>query len=173
MKKSKMMYLTIGFIAGVTYLVACGSSTSSIAETIGNAIDVVYDNETSGLAATNVQTAIDEVSTSLNNLSLSTGKLTSQLLVGNWSGTGYNPEETTANLYLNADGTYSCSGQFSILTDDNPACLQALSWDVVANSIRLKYGTEESPTYRIFRVHYCTASILSITYSNSIAELTK
>ena len=61
MKQNKLVLLMAGFLAGMMYVVACGTTGQSIAAAIGNAIDVVYDNTTSGLTATTVQGAIDEI----------------------------------------------------------------------------------------------------------------
>ena len=103
MKYAKMLYLMLGFVAGISYLVACGGGTSSIADTIVNAIDVVYSNTTSGLSATNAQAAIDELATNQSDI------ITTTTLVGTWSLVmAYDSTNTVAGVItFNGDGTYT------------------------------------------------------------------
>lgn len=64
MKKWKVVVtIQIGFIAGVLFAISCGSENDfqSVAQGVLNALGVTYDNSASGLAATNVQTALDEL----------------------------------------------------------------------------------------------------------------
>lgn len=51
----------ISFIAGVLFIVQCGGSTRSIAEAVMDAVGIDYSNNESGLQATNMQAAVDEV----------------------------------------------------------------------------------------------------------------
>jgi len=71
--KTKVTYLIVGFIACLFYIVACGGSTKSIPEAIGDVADdvvqaasILYTNAQSGLEAVNVQDAIDEVVAHIN-----------------------------------------------------------------------------------------------------------
>lgn len=57
----KFGFISAGFLSGVIWIAACGGGAASIAETIAAAIDVSYDNDASGLAAENVQAALDEL----------------------------------------------------------------------------------------------------------------
>lgn len=66
MKKFKtVLTIQIGFIAGILFAVSCGNDGgfNSIAQNVLSALGVTYDNTTSGLSATNVQDAIDEIVT--------------------------------------------------------------------------------------------------------------
>ncbi len=60
----KWFFVGIGFVLGILWA-GCGGSDGivppSIAQALGNAVDVIYDNATSGAAATDVQAALDEV----------------------------------------------------------------------------------------------------------------
>lgn len=118
MKKTPLLYVTLGFIAGIFYIAACSggnglSPSASIAETIGSAVDILFNNSDSGLTATNVQTALDEIDGRVDALEKNDLK---SLLVGSWTGKqrrtsrGLGGEEiNTVSLTINADGTYSCS----------------------------------------------------------------
>lgn len=116
MRKTKLNYLVLGFIAGIAYLVACGGGASSIADIIGKAIDVSYNNTSSGLSAENVQDAIDEI------------LLSEAAITGTWQGTlysqgkaDYKPEDfdsyrqatSDVEFSFEADGSFSCSGDLS------------------------------------------------------------
>lgn len=57
----KLTFISAGFLAGVIWIAACGGGSASIAETIATALEVSYDNATSGLTATTVQAALDEL----------------------------------------------------------------------------------------------------------------
>lgn len=57
----KLTFISVGFLAGVIWIAACGGGSASIAETIATALEVSYDNATSGLTATTVQAALDEL----------------------------------------------------------------------------------------------------------------
>lgn len=113
--KSKVLYLMIGVLVGISYVVACGGSSSSGAASIGNAIDVVYDNVVSKLSGTNVQTAIDELAYK------NPTAVTSDMLVGTWTGVQYSYRslqtslanievENTFTVTFNEDGSYVCAG---------------------------------------------------------------
>ena len=128
MKKWKVGYLVLGFVVGVSYLVACGGSSSSVAAAIGNAIDVVYDNVTSGLTAINVQAAIDENAAAITDLQ-SSGSTLSDQIVGTWngsmSGTDYTITLSSDGTQTNDidgscfDGTYVVAGNMLILQCDD------------------------------------------------------
>ena len=60
----KWFYLSLGFFCGAAFFVGCGGGgggTAAEAQDVVNAVDVNYTNAISGLAATNVQAAIDEI----------------------------------------------------------------------------------------------------------------
>ena len=119
MKKSKALYLATGFVIGVLYVSCNGAQVAnSIAATIGNAIDVVFDNTSSGLTATTVQGAIDEVASSVDGINTRVtsleGSELADLLIGAWTGTEYcehcdQSETYETSFTFNADGTYSCA----------------------------------------------------------------
>jgi hypothetical protein len=115
MKIKPMIYLEVGFVAGIFYLVACGGSSSGIASAIGNAIDVLFDNTASKMVATNAQAAIDELAYK------NPTSVTPDMLVGTWTGLQYGVRSTQADIStlevsntftitFNVDGTYTCSG---------------------------------------------------------------
>lgn len=53
--------IAISFIAGVLFIIQCGGQVVSIAEDIASAIGIEYSNTGSGLSATTVQDALDEL----------------------------------------------------------------------------------------------------------------
>jgi hypothetical protein len=54
--------LTVGFIAGIFWIAACGGGTSAVSNALATlAKDIGYDNTSSHLTASDVQTAIDEI----------------------------------------------------------------------------------------------------------------
>jgi len=110
MKQFRYAYLVAGFLAGVVYVAACGGASKGIAASIGNAIDVIYDNAASALTATNVQAAIDELVDRLEVVEASE----SNGIVGVWDGTVYflnTQEPENIRITFNEDGTYSCDEQ--------------------------------------------------------------
>lgn len=131
MKSGRILYLVIGFFAGVIYLVACSGSGNSVAAAIINAIDIVYDNATSGLTAINVQTAIDEVVDRLKSLE----GCNSDQLVGTWNGTDYddNGNEKSFNITFNDDGSYTCTCTSSCVQE----CATSGTWEIKANDLML------------------------------------
>ena len=60
-REQGLKWLCVGFFLGIAFVGACSSGGTAIAQAIIEALDVVYDNSASGLQATNVQAAIDEV----------------------------------------------------------------------------------------------------------------
>lgn len=116
MQKLRVQYLTVGFVAGMVYVAACGGVVNSIAETIGDAVDLVFDNSTSGMTAENAQDAIDELDERADELDGRADYLEginlSTLLTGTWAGVEYctqcetNGSEIT--ITFNADETFSC-----------------------------------------------------------------
>lgn len=146
MKKPRSLYLACGFIAGVAYITACGSTSTSLAEALGNAIDVLFDNTTSELSATTVQDAIDEIDATVDLLS---GKGLSTSLVGTWTGTAYDDENDFEDIVLTlaGDGTYECSGSVTasgstftnptVLHDSHTICDGETAWEIVGHSLRL------------------------------------
>jgi len=60
-KLSAAGLLSIGFITGILWVVSCGGSSSVTSALASAASDITYSNTTSGLTATTVQAALDEV----------------------------------------------------------------------------------------------------------------
>lgn len=61
-KNFRDIYLIgISFIAGILFVVQCGGAAKSIADAVADALDLNYSNSDSGLSATTVQGAIDEL----------------------------------------------------------------------------------------------------------------
>src|SRR3989338_1060145 len=159
-KKSKFTYIFTGFIAGIVYIIACsggsgaGGVATSIAASIGNAVDVLFDNKNSGLTATNTQAAIDEVMDKLSAKNLR------QNLIGTLVGTEYGSSglasssayELPATLTFNEDGTFACEieqdsekypasvtkkleimGHFELCTTP----MEKKQWDLIGHAIRI------------------------------------
>lgn len=112
----KYVFLMMGFVVGILYVAACGTDVpSSLADAVVHAIDVVFDNAASGLTATNVQAAIEEVGGRVDTLEGNTP--TASSLVGTW--TFATPFEATAqpgSLTISADGTYTATTGFALDT---------------------------------------------------------
>ncbi len=51
----------ISFIAGVLFIVQCGGSAKSMAESVMQALNITFDNAATGLSADNVQDAVTEL----------------------------------------------------------------------------------------------------------------
>ena len=72
--KSKPIILTLcGFIAGVAFVISCGEQAKSIAEQAISAIEISFSGSNSGLTASNVQSAIDELYERIMAISLTPG----------------------------------------------------------------------------------------------------
>lgn len=141
MKRHSFRFLIIGFLAGIVYVSACGGGTSTIAATIGDAVDVLFDNVSSGLQATNVQAAIDEVDGRID--ALETGNF-STLLVGTWTGSEMDENvtwSTEGTLTLNSNGTYSCYNFLSRFTA--AVCAAPVSWETKNKILKLTYTVPE------------------------------
>lgn len=69
--------LSFGFFLGVIFTIGCdGGSGSAIAESVTRAIDVVFDNSTNGMDSTEVQSAIEELQTRIDELEIKTAAMT-------------------------------------------------------------------------------------------------
>ncbi len=146
MGKLKAVYVVVGFIAGIVYILSCsggggsGGVAESIANTVINAIDVVYDNTTSKLSSTNVQAAIDE----LNDLiqTLQGDHSFQKKIVGTWNFKRVYTD-TTVQLTINADGTYSSADGF-----DGGGCT-AGGYTLVSDLLALQCSGDNNRTYKI------------------------
>ena len=169
--------MMIGFIAGASYVVACGGSgaSSTLAAILGAAADVTYGNTSSGLTATDTQAAIDEVETRVDALEAPISD-TETLLAGSWSGdTYYSNECSAANcsvsdtaLTLNTNGSYTCSGTgisgySSMLSSSHSFCTNPGSWEVLIQSIKL---TDDSGNFMVFHISSLSQEQLELTYHN-------
>ncbi len=134
MRNGKFLYITLGFIAGVFYIAACGTGSNSgnisdsIAGTIINAADVLFDHTSSGLSASNVQSAIDEV-----NAKVQRNNLKSILEGATWTSRPAGESSPSGDtITFNEDGTYSCtygtSGR-SMIAQLGSVCAGPISWD--------------------------------------------
>jgi hypothetical protein len=111
MKKYWMFFLVVGFVAGVSYIVSCGSGSSTNAQDVTAASDVTYDNTSSGLAATNVQDAMDDINNDKQNLPTTAG------IVGTWTGDLYWDGDRYANsatLTFTEEGEFTCEADASV-----------------------------------------------------------
>ncbi len=146
MGKLKVVYVAAGFIAGIVYILSCsggggnGGVAESIANTVINAIDVVYDNTASKLSATNVQAAIDE----LNDLiqTLQGDHSFQKKIVGTWNFKRVYTD-TTTQLTINADGTYSSPDGF-----DGGGCTGG-GYTLVSDLLALQCSGDNNRTYKI------------------------
>jgi len=115
----KIAVFVAGAVFGIGFIIACSGksggigSSSSLAASIGSALDVLFNNSPSGLTATNVQGALDEIDSRTDILE---AKDLKSLLVGSWAGqqrparaSGFGNDTDAVTLTLNADGTYACS----------------------------------------------------------------
>lgn len=164
MKNNPIVYVMAGFLTGIIYVAACGGGSNSVAATIGNAIDVLFDNSSSGLSATNVQGAMDEMATKVTALSnqLKIGADLAADLVGNWAGTFCNEGDCqNISMTLNADGSFSC--------DDNVAFKDACNdpgatWAVLTRVLKVSYHSEMlGDRATIFNTTYASASTLEMS----------
>lgn len=183
--KGKSCYLGIGFIAGIIYVAACGGGSSisevatAAAETIGNAVDVIFSNTDSGLTATTAQGAIDEIDgrvDALEESNIESSDLATRL-AGTWTGTGYYSNRCALadcssddiTLTLNAEGSFSCSGSTVLntaefLASDKDICSAPLEWNPLTNSILFTYtetGSGEE-AFKIFVINYLSSTKLEI-----------
>lgn len=144
MKQTKLLFLMAGFLVGVCYVITCGGGAQSIADAVTDAVDVLFDNSSSGLTATNVQSAIDEVESRIN--SLESANDFSSLLAGSWTGSESDEDATTTgiSLILNSSGTYSCSDFLSSFT--SAVCDSPVSWDVENNVLKITYTVPDGFT---------------------------
>lgn len=163
MKKYTWMFL--GFMLGVFYVMGCGGG-SAISRGIAIAVDLVYDNSQSGLRATTMQGAIDEVAMMAVDRT--------EALIGTWHGKFYyisddgkGFEDTFYNLTLtfNSDGSYSCemdspSGNFR---NDTTECDGAVNWAVIGDVINLKQEEASS----ILWVTSMSPNVLNMRYGSS------
>lgn len=183
--KSRSLYLIMGFVTGVVYVAACGGGSSlsdvasAAAETLGNAVDVIFSNTDSGLTATTAQGAIDEIDgrvDALEELNADPSDLTARL-VGSWTGTGYYSNRCTladcssddVTLTFNSDGSFSCSGSTvsntaEFLASDKDICTAGLEWNALTNSILFTYteaGSGEE-AFKILVINYLSSTKLEI-----------
>jgi hypothetical protein len=158
-KISGLSLLFVGFMAGVIYIAACDGKrvTSSLAEVLENAVDVLFDSTASGLTAENVQDAIDELDTAVDTLGsqLKTGENLAQILVGLWTGTYCNEGicESTS-MTLGSDGSFSCNGNAFGGTCDDPS----MTWSVLTRVLQIN-----SSRIRYYYPTYMSASVLEMS----------
>ena len=164
MKHRSFTFLIIGFLAGIAYISACGGGTNTIAAMIGDAVDVSYNNATSGMSATNVQAAIDEAAA---NQTL----VTTELLVGNWTGSFYSNDDSDGSveysLTFNADGTYSCSA-----SEINLCAYSGGTYQIFGNNVIL--FCYNGNNYRAATVVYFRSTQMNFIYNgDDLAVMTK
>lgn len=163
MKRSALVYVMAGFLTGVIYISACGGGSNSVAASIGNAIDVIFNNTSSGLSATNAQAAIDELATKVNDLEKG-NKIGADLasdLVGAWTGTYCNGADCQdISITLNSDGSLSCNaggGDAFGGTCDDPAA----SWSVLTRVLKLSF--DAGAQVRFLNTTYASSTILEMS----------
>jgi len=154
----RYFYIAIGFFMGALFIAACDDdSKKSFAASIGNAIDVIFNDSTASLGATDVQAAIDALDLRLD----AGGHVHSGADVT--SGTvpfGQLPSGTTASTVSEGDHTHG--GGSSVVTHESttsgPHAIAADSTNVV---LRTATYTPASPNDVIALV------IAEGTYTNS------
>ena len=195
----KVLLISVGFLAGIFYIIACnengnnkGGPTPSAAQTVINAIDIAYSNVTSALSATNVQAAIDALDARLDSLesrvTLIDGASLTATLTGAWTGQTYAPLGTTdVVLTLNANGTYTCAGDTAPAFDmgsgklatNSEVCQGPIAWDTpLHNVLRLQYTRQNTPCYTQYPITFIDATHLeidmgSVTNSRIYAKMSK
>jgi len=171
------IYIICGFLIGVTW--ACGSSSTinqAIADAIGSAVDIVYDNS-NGLSSTNVQSAIEEVNTTVTTLS-NQQKIDDELeadLIGAWSGThcdGDTCNNISLNLSINNDFTCNDgnSNAFRSACDDSTA-----TWEILKRVLKITFINQDDDndvTY-YFIVYSDSSNLLMSDGVNILYQLTK
>ncbi|MBF0107508.1 MAG: hypothetical protein HQM16_19545 [Deltaproteobacteria bacterium] len=180
MKKIKTIsWIFVGVCIGVVW--ACGSSTVSdighaVAEALGTALEVTYDNSSSGLSATTVQAAVDEVNSTLN-YATAHGDDFKALLVGTWTGTHYSDTPTgfdNISMTLGSDGSFDCdNGEgdvFYVACDDSSNA----TWDVLDRTIQISFidGDPEQRYYHYVPI-YVSSTKLELSRLGDILKFTK
>ncbi len=162
MKMTRLIYLMSGFVAGVVYVAACGGTSNSVASTIGNAVDVAYDNVASALSATNVQDAIDEVVARIT--ALETCDDISAKVVGVWSGKiyGISADHSATSITIDADGTYTCDQSKNCVGNNEG------TWTVGGNTLFVQGFTDDA-----YLVNYVDDQNLGYSIRNYYLWLTK
>lgn len=150
MKKMKFGFFVIGFLVGIIYVAACGGASQSIADAIGSGLEIVFDNSSSGLAANNVQEAIDEMAVRLDELE---GKAedasktnVGEMLIGTWKGSefrefhydGFEELSSEITITFNIDGSYTCSNSVYFADSKPSICSSSGTWTQKGMYIVLK-----------------------------------
>lgn len=161
-------------MAGAIYVVACGGGGSTVAAVL-NALEIVYDNSTSDLAATNVQAAIDEVEGRVDALEAADDF--DALIVGEWTGSERTVYDVVDDITFtfNADGTYSCSSVMCGTTVGGFTCFKSggvdvicddpIGWEVINKTLRLSYNDPPAGVTLgvvLFPIHHLDSSNLEL-----------
>lgn len=118
--------LALGFLTGSIYMAACGGVPATLAEALGFALDVTYDNTASTLQAANVQDAIDE---NAANIQLLNGNTTAHALAGStWT------QETTVS-------TTSTTSTTAETTEDDDAAATSAAKGLTKDTAPITYTT--------------------------------
>jgi|GEM_PF-6223988 len=173
MKKAKMSYVMLGFIVGVAYIAACGSGSGPVAGVLNaasnlmKAIEVGFDNATSGLESTTVQSAIDELAARDN--------ITGDQLVGKWTGTMYNIDywDYKITITFHADNTYEYGyynkdGEYIPYLNEKPK-----TYFMVGRTLVLDYFGTNSPRRMIFDISRLTNDKMALNCDGYLYDLTK
>jgi lipocalin-like protein len=130
----------------------CGEGTAVSQTSGGNAAVVAYDNSSSGMSATTVQAAIDELRALLKVASRTD---ISTLLVGTWKGQEFDgssisPDSPSLQILsddveitFNSDNSYVCQNLTVPGYFNNPVCPSG-TWSLFGNSIHLTAGSKTS-----------------------------
>lgn len=189
----KLTFILIGFITGAIYMVACGGGsgssgiTNSIAASIGNAIDVIFDNSESDMEATNVQAALEELSASIAQLTSQNNSVpsTESLISGNWGGSRYHNESCTRakckvddlQINLATNKSLTCSGSEiadsqNFIATNSTLCLNGGQWELLKKVILF---TDNTGAYKAYRISYISETDLELidTDTGEILSLSK
>lgn len=142
--KSHWIYLSLGFLIGVTYIAACGNGAPD---------SVAQADSDGGNDAEISQSSLVGV---WNGTSMSSKEITENV-----------------QLTLNADGTYSCTTlQGSVLSHPLEICGNPVKWEI-SNRVLILEFTPAIPEYNgktIIPVQFSNASTLVLLDKNGAAD---
>lgn len=136
MKSSKFFFILLGFVAGISYMIACGSATPPIAV----AEDIASTASVGELLVGNWSGTFYESGSSRSSTSVPTAPSSgdSSLSLSSFSSSGNTFEGN--NLTLNSDGTFSCSGPGFDELEEDGFCSFPVRWDLFSRTINFIFN---------------------------------
>lgn len=115
-KKSGILIgILVGLALGISWSIRCGDSSTANGETTVTAADVTYDNNDSGLEATTVQTAIDELASDIAALQAASPSYSESDIIGTWTCT-VGDDPWTLTFSSGGTGTYDIEASTYVVT---------------------------------------------------------